>query len=61
MLLLQVKTQWRTSFNGVIGLDYGPAFRLMDQQGLQGKDWDDMFSDLQVMESAALKAMSNRG
>ena len=38
-----------------IGLDYGPLFTLMDRQGLQGQDWQDVLDDIQVLEAAALE------
>jgi hypothetical protein len=44
---------------GYIGLDYGPLFELMSRQGLQGQDWQDMFDDIQVLESAALDQIRN--
>lgn len=34
-LFVQVSTQWRVAFGGPVGLDYGPAIRL-----IEGKGWD---------------------
>lgn len=57
LLFQRVATQWRAGAVGAIGLDYNVLFRLMDRQGLDGDDWDDMLDDIQTMEHAALVAM----
>ena len=51
-------TQWRFGPAGPTGLDYSPAFVLMDRMNLQGRAWDDFFSDLQHLEQQALAAMN---
>lgn len=54
-----MRTQWRTrGMEGrPYGLDYGVLFRLMDEDGLAGRDWRDTLDDIRVMESAALEEM----
>lgn len=56
-LFARVGTQWRTAFSGATGLDYGVLFRLMDEQGLRGDDWAQVFADVQVLEAQALETM----
>jgi hypothetical protein len=54
-LFVDIQTQWRTSgMGGPSGLDYGPLFKLMEHQGLTGKEWREMFDDIRALESAAL-------
>jgi hypothetical protein len=55
----RVQTQWRTTMNGVLGLDYGAVawlFRLYEVE-----DERSMLEDLQVMETAAMAALNERG
>lgn len=54
-----MRTQWRTrGMDGrPYGLDYAVLFRLMDEDGLMGRDWRDTLDDVRVMESAALEEM----
>jgi hypothetical protein len=47
-------TQWRVGANGAIGLDYNVLFRFLDRMGLSESDYDDMLSDIAVIEDAAL-------
>lgn len=49
--------QWRVSFNGAYALDYTPLFMRMDRLGLSDEEWEQMFADIRVMESAALDEM----
>ena len=53
-----VFTQWRIGFNGPTGLDYAAVYPLLDRIAKDPQEWDDLFSDIQVMEGAALKQMS---
>jgi hypothetical protein len=50
-------TQWRVGMAGPTGLDYAVLFRLMDEAGLTGPDWQETFHLIRVMESAALDEM----
>ena len=59
LMFLRISTQWRTSMGGPIGLDYGALewlFRLYEV-----KEPRSLLEDLQVMEGAALTAMSKEG
>lgn len=56
MMFMRVQTQWRTTpMDGVIGLDYSAVRWLFELH--PPDDPAAMLDDLQVMESAALKAM----
>lgn len=53
-----VFTQWRVGMGGPTGLDYNAVYPLLDRAAKDPQEWDEMFSDIQVMEGAALKQMS---
>jgi len=59
-LFRRVATQWRTGAAGATGLDYAAIYPLMDRMGLSADAWDDLFSDIQVMEAEALDAMHEK-
>jgi len=59
-LFCMVQTQWRIGMNGATGLDYSPLFVLMDNRGLGGEAWQQLFDDVRVIESAALAEMNKR-
>lgn len=42
---------------GPVGLRWEAIYPLMDRMQLDASGWDDLREDLEVMESAALKAM----
>ncbi|EKN4715347.1 DUF1799 domain-containing protein [Yersinia enterocolitica] len=52
-------TQWRTGVNGVTGLDYNCLSQVMDWLGVE--DEATVFSDIRVMEQAALATMYKGG
>jgi len=58
ILFNNLSTQWRVGFNGPTGMDYAAVYPLLDRAAKDPQEWDDMFSDIQVMERAALKQMS---
>ena len=43
---------------GPTGLDYAAVYPLIDRAAKDPQEWDELFSDIQVMEGAALKQMS---
>lgn len=43
---------------GATGLDYGAIYPLLDRSAQDAAEWMDLFDDLQVLERAALKQMS---
>lgn len=57
-MFTRIQTQWRTGMSGATGLDYhgvGAAVQMM------GKTMTpELFSDLQLMERAALQAMQRK-
>jgi hypothetical protein len=57
-LFLRAQTQWRTTMNGVLGLDYGAVAWLLRLYEVE--DQRSMFEDLQVMEAAAMAALNGR-
>ena len=54
-----IGTQWRVGMGGATGLDYAAVYPLLDRAAKDPQEWDEMFSDIQVMEGAALKQMSD--
>ncbi len=60
MLFSFMRTQWRSSGMGVIGLDYGPLYSKMDRMGLGPEAYDDLEADIQALEFAAIGAMNDR-
>lgn len=54
-----VFTQWRVGMGGPTGLDYSAVYPLLGRAAKDPQEWDEMFSDIQVMEGAALKQMSD--
>ena len=58
-MFLRVQTQWRTTMNGVLGLDYGVLAWLFMMYEV--KDQRQLLEDLQVMEAAALVTINSRG
>lgn len=56
---LRVSTQWRTSMGGVIGLDYSVLMMVMDMYDI--KDKKAVFEGIQIMESAALSSLNDKG
>lgn len=50
-------TQWRMGFNGLVGLDYNVLPMMIKQLGVPKKERKRVFSDVMVMERAALRAM----
>ena len=55
-MFLRCQTQWRTSMNGIVGLDYGAlawVFRLYEVE-----DPRSLLEDLQVMEGAVMQVLN---
>ena len=57
-MFLRVQTQWRTTMNGVLGLDYGALAWLFMMYEVQ--DQRTLLEDLQVMEAAAMVTINSR-
>ncbi len=52
-----MQTQWRTSFGGLVGLDYPAVLAVLDRLKLDPDG--EIFDGLQVMEFAALQALKD--
>lgn len=61
-LFVEVQTQWRVGMSGATGLDYPAVFATLDRLHRDKTDArrDELFSDLQIMEAAALKKMAEK-
>lgn len=57
-MFLRVQTQWRTTMNGLLGLDYGAVAWLLRLYEVE--DPRALLEDLQVMEAAALLNINSR-
>ena len=55
ILFNNLSTQWRVGMGGPTGLDYAAVYPLLDRAAKDPQEWDELFSDIQVMEGAALK------
>ena len=58
-LFMRLRTQWRSGFAGLTGLDYSPLFSMLDRLRLPDDEYDVLFSEIQIMEAAALDEMSS--
>lgn len=57
-MFLRVQTQWRTTMNGVLGLDYGAVAWLLKLYEVG--DPRALLEDLQIMEAAAMMVLNDR-
>ena len=57
-MFLRCQTQWRTTMNGVLGLDYGAVAWLFKMYAVE--DPRALLEDLQTMEAAALMVINSR-
>lgn len=55
--MCQMRTQWRVSFSGIFGMDYGVLFHLMDRMRLPDHEFESLFEDMQMIESYTLEAI----
>ena len=53
-----LQTQWSVGMGGATGLRYESAYPLIDRAAKTEEEGMDLFDDLQVLEGAALKQMS---
>ena len=56
-VFIAMSTQWRVGMAGATGLEYLVLFRLLDRRFGDSDEWDGVFEDIRVMESAALEQM----
>lgn len=59
VLFSRLGTQWNVGMGGATGLRYEAAFPLIDRAAKSPEEWEQLFEDLQVLEGAALKQMSD--
>ena len=59
-LFRSIRNQWRVGMGGAFALDYGVLFHRMDRLHLDPDDYEQMFSDIQVIESAALPVINKK-
>ena len=56
-----IGTQWAYATTGMssihTGLRYADVYPLIDRATKTDEEWDDLFQDIRIMESAALKEM----
>lgn len=58
LLFCSLSTQWRTSFNSYVGLDYNVLFHKLDRLNLSDDDYAQMESDISTLEREALKTIN---
>ena len=60
-LYVEMAGQWRHASSGMgstpVALDYTALFMRMDRMRLDDEEWEHLFSDIRVIESAALQEM----
>ncbi len=57
-MFLRCQTQWRTTMNGLLGLDYGAVAWLLRLYEVE--DPRSLLEDLQIMEAAVLVKINSR-
>lgn len=50
----RIGTRWVVGIGGILGIRWEAVYPLMDRLGLSREAWDDLLSDMEVMELAAL-------
>ena len=59
VLFSRLQTQWSVGMSGATGLRYEAVYPLLDREAQGAEDWQQLFDDLQTLEGAALKKMSD--
>lgn len=59
-LFSDMQTQWRVGMSGPTGLDYTVLFHKLDRLGLTTDEYDELESDIRVMEFAALDVIHEK-
>lgn len=59
-LFCSISTQWRVGMAGPTSLDYNVLFTLMGLKNLSYEKHCELFNDIRVIESEALKAMNTK-
>lgn len=55
-----LQTQWRIGLRGPIGLDYNVLYHKMDRMQLDPDEYDQLESDVRVMEMESLATMRSK-
>ena len=58
VLFSRLQTQWSVGMSGAAGLRYEAVYPLLDRETDTQNEWMELFQDVQVLESAALKQMA---
>jgi hypothetical protein len=59
-VFVRLLTQWRVGMGGATGLDYTAVLAFIRTLRLSRVEAEELFADIQVMESAALEAMAEK-
>lgn len=59
-LFCQVGTQWMVGMGGPTGLRYEAIYPLIDRASSSPTEWNEIFSEIQILESAALAQMNKQ-
>jgi hypothetical protein len=54
---LKLQTQWRVSFGGLMGLDYGVFIMMAKDEGMRGRERAEVLEDLRMMEGVYLEVV----
>lgn len=56
----RIGTRWAHGMGGPTGIRWESVYPLMDRMGLSPEAWDELLSSMEVMEIAAVKAMTKK-
>lgn len=56
-LFAEMFGQWRAGMGGKYAMDYTPLFMRMERMRLPDGEWEVIYTDIRVLESAALEQM----
>lgn len=59
-LFTSISTQWRVGAGGPTGLDYNVLFTRMARMGLSDERYEQLFEDIRVIESEALRILNKK-
>lgn len=57
-LFARLRTQWNVGMSGPTGLRYEALYPLLNRVAKTDAEWDELFSDVQTMEAAALNQIN---
>lgn len=63
-IFIEISTQWRSDFNGLVGLDYNVLYKNLDRKLLHNQitdvQYDWIFEDVRALESAHMDEMARQ-